>query len=103
LYLSPLPSSSVISYSSIEGSIPIRNGTGASRTSVMFLGRIGIKTCFQEKGKRKEIRATLAWARRALYFEISKTFFSVKRARNMSMIYSAFKARKRFSISTLVA
>lgn len=41
----------------MNGSIPIRNGTGASRTSVMFLGKIGISTCFQHKGKRKDIRA----------------------------------------------
>jgi hypothetical protein len=69
----------------------------------MFLGRIGMSTCFQEKGKRKEVRATLAWASRALYFEIRRTFFSVKRAKKMSMTCSALRARKRFSISSLVA
>ena len=46
--------------------MPIKNGTGASRTSIIDLGRIGTNTCFQHKGNKNEINATQAWVRRAL-------------------------------------
>ena len=39
-------------------SIPIKNGNGASRTSAIALGNIGINTFFQQRGKRNDIRAT---------------------------------------------
>ncbi len=44
----------------MKGSMPIRKGKGASSTSVIVLGRIGMSTCFQHKGNRKEIKATAA-------------------------------------------
>jgi hypothetical protein len=87
----------------IKVSIPIRNGTGASSTSVMFLGRIGIKTCFQHNGNRSEISATAAWVNKALCSDISKIFFSSNKAKNISITYSASNALNRYSMSDLVA
>jgi|LauGreDrversion4_2_1035121.scaffolds.fasta_scaffold58657_2 hypothetical protein len=83
----------------IEGSAPIKKGTGASRTSIMLLGRIGMSTCFHENGNRNDIKATQACVRRALYLEIIRTFFSAKRARNISTTCSALKDLNRPSIS----
>lgn len=45
------------------------------------------------------MRATAAWVKRALCFEISNTFFSRSSARNISITYSASRALKRYSIS----
>jgi hypothetical protein len=69
----------------------------------MFLGSIGIITCFHEKGKRKDINATLACIKRALYLDIRSTFFSNSNAIKISITCSAFKALNRYSISAFVA
>ena len=66
-------------------SIPIKKGTGASSTSVMPFGRIGMSTCFQQRGNRKERRAIAAWVSNALWSDISKTFFSSSKAKNISI------------------
>ena len=84
-------------------SIPIKNGKGASRTSVIAIGRIGMSTCFQLKGNIKEIRATAACVSKALCSDMSSTFFSKSKARNISMTCSASKALNRYSISAFVA
>jgi len=44
----------------MKGSIPIKKGKGASRTSVIVFGNIGIRTCFQQRGNKNEIKATAA-------------------------------------------
>lgn len=69
----------------------------------MFFGRIGIITCFHENGNRKDIKATLACIKSALYFDIRSTFFSRSKAINISITCSAFKALKRYSMSAFVA
>ena len=38
----------------------MRKGKGASKKVVIEIGRIGINTFFQHRGKRKEINATAA-------------------------------------------
>lgn len=80
-------------------SIPIKNGTGASRTSIIDLGRIGTNTCFQHNGNKKEINATQACVRRALCQDINNTFFSKSNAKNISIIYSASSALNKYSTS----
>jgi len=87
----------------MKGSIPIRKGNGASSTSVILLGNIGMSTCFQHKGNKKEIKATAAWVNSDLCSEISNTFFSNNKAKNMSITYSASKDLKRYSMSIFVA
>jgi len=37
--------------------MPIKNGNGASTTSIIVAGKIGIKVCFQTSGKIKLINA----------------------------------------------
>lgn len=83
----------------IEVSIPIKKGKGASRMSVIEIGNIGIKTCFQHKGNKNEISETAAWVRRALCLDIKRTFFSKSRARKMSITYSASSALNKYSTS----
>lgn len=84
----------------IKGSIPIKKGTGASNNSVViFLGKIGIKTCFQHNGNKKEINATVACVNKALCSDISKTFFSNSKAKNISITCSASRALNKYSIS----
>lgn len=80
-------------------SIPIKKGTGASRTSIMLLGRIGTRTCFQHKGNKKEIKATAACVSKALCLDISKTFFSNNKAMKMSITCSASNALNKNSMS----
>jgi hypothetical protein len=80
-------------------SIPMRNGTGASNTSIMLLGKMGTSTCFQQSGNKNEMSATEAWVRRALCWEMRRTFFSRSRARKISMTYSASSALNKYSIS----
>jgi hypothetical protein len=80
-------------------SIPIKKGKGASNTSAIALGNIGINTFFQHRGKRNEMSATAEWLRRALCSEMRSTFFSRSRAMNMSMTYSASRALNKYSIS----
>jgi hypothetical protein len=69
----------------------------------MLRGRMGIQVFFQQRGKRKLIRAIEACVNRALYLEISNTFFSKRRARKMSITCSALRARNRYSTSLLEA
>jgi hypothetical protein len=38
--------------------MPIKKGRGASKTSIISAGRMGIRVCFQFKGKIKLIRLT---------------------------------------------
>jgi hypothetical protein len=69
----------------------------------MFLGKIGIKTCFQHNGKRNDIKATAAWFNKALCSDISSIFFSNNSAMNISITCSASNALNKYSISDLVA
>lgn len=80
-------------------SIPIKKGKGASATSIIFLGRIGISTFFQHKGNKKEIRAMAEWVSKALWEDINSTFFSNKREMNISITDSASRALNKHSIS----
>lgn len=40
--------------------MPIKKGKGASRTSAIDFGNIGINTFFQQRGNKNEIKATAA-------------------------------------------
>ena len=80
-------------------SIPKRKGTGASSTSVIFFGKMGINTCFQHSGNKNEIKAIAACVSKDLCSEIKRTFFSRRSAINISMTYSASKALNRYSMS----
>ena len=85
------------------GSAPIRKGTGASKTSIIFLGSMGMSTCFHIKGNKNDMKETHAFVNKALYFDIRRTFFSAKSAKNMSTTCSALSDLNRLSMSDLEA
>jgi hypothetical protein len=49
--------------------MPIKKGYGASMTSIMSDGRMGIRVCFHWKGNAKDSRAVEVWVNNDLYLE----------------------------------
>ena len=57
-------------------SMPIKNGNGASSTSIISAGKIGINVCFQHNGKMKLIKEMHAYVSKLLCRETKSNFLS---------------------------
>lgn len=83
--------------------IPIRNGNGASRTSIISQGSIGMSVCFQWKGNMIETKAIADCVSKLLCLDTSKTFLSNRSYTKISITSSTVRHLNRFSIQDLVA